>query len=410
MDAIQRFHDGVGEQQATEPLREGGGFAVRRKRLDDGTNTSWLLGQNGDEFVILCDGIQTYQEAALLVTDVATGACFMASDGVSPYIKGMADAVLEAVHREVPRGARVVVAGHSMGGALADYVAHDLAATGGYSLQLLSVAAPRFSDEEAITFTDMPRSRWFFVDDPIAGSVPRPIECPTVAGSLGPAAAYFASRQRHRFRGMAMFHNGGWTSADSPWQFTFLRPASIVDVASLILSMFRRTHAAGTYSAWFGKRAEPTKPFFPPLAPSPAEYVQSATNLDSDLIIASLNSTIALVPRADRERIVRKVRAGLKERDLAKILGSVIKARPVRTGYLGNQEWSAQVLGINIAYGPRKSSVAAAAKAWNLLMRAFLNDSVTVDLGNLQLQIGQAVQLATSTAGGTTPLMVLTNP
>lgn len=172
------------------------------------------------------------------------------ADGANPWLVQVATYQVEySISNRILPNSRIIVAGHSMGGATAFVIARLLMQRyPNFAISVITYGAPRPGPSAlAHTLSNIDICRWMNVEDPVPMVPPRPPQAPLAHATLTPAVSTNWNRYIHTQGGLLLEEGGGALSRDVPE----------IPVTSVQTSL-----ALWLYSCWLGQESLHSMPTY----------------------------------------------------------------------------------------------------------------------------------------------------
>lgn len=180
---------------------------------------AWAVVSWIDQTLVLLDGVTRLDHAARYAGNMAGGINYNLMSGVNGYLLRWADSVLDFMTpRRIAYRPRVILAGHSLGGAAALPMALRMQRNAAVvDISIISYGSPRPGPFTFATACDrLDIARWMGFDDPVPAIPPRENQAPLTFSLLSPQTALVWNSYTQTRGGLLMLIDGTTVNADVP--------------------------------------------------------------------------------------------------------------------------------------------------------------------------------------------------
>lgn len=213
-----RFADAEGDvHRACQRLKPGVVQVVFEPANDE--YPAWAVVSWIDMTLVLLDGVTRLDHAARYAGNMAGGINYNLMSGVNGYLLRWADSVLDFMTpRRIAYRPRVILAGHSLGGAAALPMALRMQLNPAVvDISIVTYGSPRPGPAAFATACDrLDIARWMGFDDPVPAIPPRENQAPLTFSLLSPQTALVWNSYVHTRGGLLLQIDGTTVAADVP--------------------------------------------------------------------------------------------------------------------------------------------------------------------------------------------------
>lgn len=312
-------------------------------------------------------------------------------NGCNPWLATVATGMFESAkaNRILPTS-RIIVAGHSMGGATAVALARVLLDSyPNFAISVITFGSPRTGpDTFANSVSSLDICRWMNAEDPVPVVPPRPPQAPLAHAVLPPAAATNWNRYVHTQGGLLLEEGGGALQRDIPEIPTTSCQTSLALWLYSCWAGQESLHSMPTYLNRIGQR----KARFPVATATPRPTTHSEQGSDNN-------------SQSDARHAIKEIENRLREAATAQdrsllSIPSEWQFKVEKIGGVWCLVWQDAVVSI----GPQRKKVRDQARAANTFLRR-LQRSGAVGTDVVPIDFKSYLEAATDQNGGFLPVM-----